>query len=111
MSDDSDSGCGLFCLPLGRKRNGLNEKSPRKDDDEIDLFDEDFDDMLRSHSVVVPGDDEFNELPTGDLLEDLYKMQMLDRNRQKVTFGEIVKDKSHRRHVVVFIRHFFCGVC
>ena len=101
-------------VPVRTKVDEWNEKRRNKKeqiyDEDVDLFEENYDSMLRSNSIVVPGDDEFDELPTVDMLEELYDMQILDRNRQKIRFGDVVQDTKHRRHVVVFIRHFFCGV-
>ncbi|KAF2153890.1 hypothetical protein K461DRAFT_292591 [Myriangium duriaei CBS 260.36] len=112
--NDSDGGCGFLCLPIGRKSKPLDEKI--KDDayseDEVDLFAEDYDDMLRSNSVVPQlQDDQFEELPTGDELEDLYKVQVVSKTREKVMFKDLTQSKDHRRHIVIFIRHFFCGNC
>lgn len=62
-----------------------------------------------SKSRLTP--EELHRLPSDDTLKDIAKVVLLDRNRNKVTFKELVNDASHRRTVVVFIRHFFCGMC
>lgn len=113
-SDNSDTGCGFLCLPIIRKRKAIDEKAAKEDavsEDEVDLFEEDYERMLRGNNVVIPGDDEFDEMPPADEIEELYKVQVIDKNRQKVLFRDLIQSKDHRRHVVVFIRHFFCGNC
>jgi len=50
-------------------------------------------------------------LPTAAELEELYQLPVLDKDKTSTSFGTLIKDPSHARHIVVFIRHFFCGNC
>lgn len=83
------------------------EKQPEENWEEDDL---DFDDPLREDSKVEMDDDEFQQMPSDSLMSDLYKVQVMDKTRRKVPFKDLIKSKDHRRHIVVFVRHFFCGV-
>jgi len=54
--------------------------------------------------------EELHRMPDDSVLKDIGKVTLLDRNRTKTTFSELVNDPSYKRTVVIFIRHFFCGV-
>jgi len=54
--------------------------------------------------------EELHRMPDVAVLDDIAKVALLDRNRNKITFRELVNDGTHRRTIVIFIRHFFCGV-
>lgn len=106
--DESSAGCGL---PFLRKSKPAGAKGKEiAVEDEIDLFEEDYDAMLRGNSASIPGDDEFEEIPGAEVMEELYKVQVVNKNREKVVFRDLIQSKEYKRHVVVFIRHFFCGV-
>lgn len=51
--------------------------------------------------------------PAKDTLEKVADFPLLDVDRKKHCFGSLWKDDEEgaRRVLVVFIRHFFCGVC
>lgn len=53
-----------------------------------------------------------NKAPTKELLEKLADIPVLDVNKKSHTFKSLYSDNEHgpRRALVVFIRHFFCGV-
>lgn len=53
---------------------------------------------------------EQDPLPTPEAMDDLLKLVILDRNRNKTPFVDLVKSTSHHRNIVIFIRHFFCPV-
>lgn len=66
-----------------------------------------------SHGVQPDALDTIQEQdppPSKDALREMLNMNVLDRYRTKVPFNSLVKDGVQRRTVVVFIRHFFCGV-
>jgi len=46
-------------------------------------------------------------LPTPDALLKASKLEVTDERGDTVPFGDLFKEK---RVVVVFVRHFFCGV-
>jgi hypothetical protein len=53
---------------------------------------------------------EFNSktLPTATQLADALKLDVIDETGAKVSFGSLIVGPG--KVVVVFIRHFFCGV-
>lgn len=53
---------------------------------------------------------EMDPPPSQQELAELYEMEVLDTMRNKHKFGTLIKDANYERVVVVFIRHFFCGV-
>ncbi|PNS16643.1 hypothetical protein CAC42_4607 [Sphaceloma murrayae] len=109
-ASEAGCGCGLVPFSFGKKRapEGAQKPEPEDNWDEDDL---DYDDPLREDSKVEADDDEFQQMPSESLLNDLYKVQIMDKTRRKVPFKDLVRSKDHRRHVVVFVRHFFCGMC
>lgn len=54
---------------------------------------------------------EMDPPPSQQELAELYEMEVLDTMRDKHKFGTLIKDANYERVVIVFIRHFFCGVC
>ncbi|EIM83215.1 uncharacterized protein STEHIDRAFT_148818 [Stereum hirsutum FP-91666 SS1] len=48
------------------------------------------------------------ELPTPQTLQEIAKVEVWDEDGNKVPFGSIYGEE---KAVVVFIRHFFCGLC
>ena len=54
-----------------------------------------------------------NNPPTKGDLEKVAQLPVLDQNRKKYTFKSLYADNENgpRRVLVIFIRHFFCGVC
>ena len=54
-----------------------------------------------------------NNPPTKGDLEKVADLPVLDQNRKKYTFKSLYADNENgpRRVLVIFIRHFFCGVC
>ena len=53
---------------------------------------------------------EQDPLPPHADIEEILNMTVMDQHRLKIPLGQLVKDKDERRVVMVFIRHFFCGV-
>jgi len=47
-------------------------------------------------------------IPDGDTLSKVSELEVTDVSGKKVSFGSLF---AKRRVIVVFIRHFFCGVC
>jgi len=47
-------------------------------------------------------------LPTADSLTEAEKLEVFDEKGTRISFGALI---SKQRTVVVFIRHFFCGMC
>lgn len=115
-SDAEMTGCSCG-LPIGNMFSS-GKKDPRAitekgGESEEDIWDDNDDfETFRAGSEQSDQDrfDRFDELPQSSVLKELYKLQVLDRNRAKVPFKTLVQSKDHRRHVVIFIRHFFCGV-
>ncbi|KAF4554867.1 Hypothetical protein D9617_3g019360 [Elsinoe fawcettii] len=113
QGSDAGCGCGVFPLSFGKKKQqpqAVTEKDPEDNWDD-DNLDEDEDDPLREDSHVEAADDDFQQMPSEALLNELYKVQVMDKTRRKVPFKDLVRSKDNRRHVVVFVRHFFCGMC
>ena len=54
-----------------------------------------------------------NNPPTKEDLEKVADLVVLDKDRKKYTFKSLYADNENgpRRVLIVFIRHFFCGVC
>lgn len=48
--------------------------------------------------------------PSDEEMEELYKSTVLDKNRIRTPFVSLVRETEQRRTIVIFIRHFFCGV-
>jgi len=77
-------------------------------DDESDALQCEID-ALREQSNG--SDDEFQEKPSQSDLSELFKMIVLDKNRNKTPFKKLIQSTPGQRNIVVFIRHFFCCVC
>jgi len=52
--------------------------------------------------------DNANILPTETSLSEAAKLEVFDEKGTKIPFGTLI---SKQKTVVVFIRHFFCGMC
>jgi hypothetical protein len=53
-----------------------------------------------------------NEIPTQDTLRKIEDFTVLDKDGKTVPFRNIYSGPNvTRRVLVIFIRHFFCGVC
>ena len=54
-----------------------------------------------------------NNPPTKEDLEKIADLPVLDKDGKKHTFKGLYADNQHgpRRVLIIFIRHFFCGVC
>ena len=54
-----------------------------------------------------------NNPPTKRDLDKVADLPVLDQNKKRYTFKSLYADNEHgpRRVLVIFIRHFFCGVC
>ena len=54
-----------------------------------------------------------NKPPTKEQLEKVADLPVLDVNRKSHTFKSLYADNENgpRRVLMIFIRHFFCGVC
>lgn len=54
-----------------------------------------------------------NNPPTKGDLEKAADLPVLDQNRKKYTFKSLYADNENgpRQVLIIFIRHFFCGVC
>lgn len=54
-----------------------------------------------------------NNPPTKGDLEKVADLPVLDQNRKKYTFKSLYADNENgpRRVLIIFVRHFFCGVC
>lgn len=52
-------------------------------------------------------------LPDDKTLNDLYALQVLDQDKDKVPFKSLISpvDGAKGRNVIIFVRHFFCGHC
>ena len=51
-----------------------------------------------------------NECPTPDELVEIAELPVQDDQGNKHSFGSVVKADGIKRNLVVFVRHFFCGV-
>ncbi|QDS76148.1 hypothetical protein FKW77_007375 [Venturia effusa] len=53
------------------------------------------------------------DFPTQEQFENAFKLDVLDKDGKKHSFGELCQDGSEgvERNLVIFIRHWFCGVC
>lgn len=55
--------------------------------------------------------DSNNDLPTPDLIREIDNYVVLDKDRKSHTFRSLYTGKhAARRVLVIFVRHFFCGV-
>jgi hypothetical protein len=52
-----------------------------------------------------------DKIPTTSDLEKFGELPIQNAEGKTLTFREIYGDSSAERHLVIFIRHFFCGVC
>lgn len=54
-----------------------------------------------------------NKAPTKEQLEKVADIPVLDANKKSYTFKSLYADNENgpRRVLVIFVRHFFCGVC
>jgi len=52
-----------------------------------------------------------DKIPTTSDLEKIGELLVRNAEGKTLTFREIYGDSSAERHLVIFIRHFFCGVC
>ena len=54
-----------------------------------------------------------NNPPTKEHLEKVADLSVLDKDRKKYSFKSLYADNDNgpRRVLIIFIRHFFCGVC
>ncbi|GAB7353832.1 hypothetical protein MBLNU459_g4202t3 [Dothideomycetes sp. NU459] len=70
---------------------------------------------LNGAAPVINGDlepiVEQDPLPTTEEMEELMKLSVLDRNRNKTPFVDLVRPNLKKRNIVIFIRHFFCPNC
>ena len=102
--------CGLSCFGTDAQEIVQNEKQTKKRK-RLSMWNGELDDPAErptSKSRLTP--EELHRMPSDDTLDDIAKVVLLDRNRNKVTLKELVNDGTHRRTIVIFIRHFFCGV-
>ncbi len=51
-----------------------------------------------------------DKIPTTSDLEKIDELQVRDAEGKSLKFREVYDDSSAERHLVIFIRHFFCGV-
>jgi len=51
-----------------------------------------------------------DQVPTAADLEKASQLTVLDANGKSYKFSEIYSDSGAERHLIVFIRQFFCGV-
>jgi hypothetical protein len=51
-----------------------------------------------------------DKIPTASDLEKIGELLIRDEEGKSLKFQEIYGDSSTERHLVIFIRHFFCGV-
>ncbi|KAF2102452.1 hypothetical protein NA57DRAFT_7658, partial [Rhizodiscina lignyota] len=53
-----------------------------------------------------------NTLPTADVLKKCAELPVYDADGKQHSFKSLVEgDGSGSKHMVIFIRHFFCGIC
>ncbi|KAK5992240.1 AhpC/TSA antioxidant enzyme domain-containing protein 1 [Cladobotryum mycophilum] len=53
-----------------------------------------------------------NEIPSAELLDEIENYVLLDRNGKTHTFKSLYTGQNvARRVLVIFVRHFFCGMC
>jgi hypothetical protein len=52
-----------------------------------------------------------DKIPTAAELEKIGQLPVQDEAGKSYKFSEIYGDLSAERHLVTFVRHFFCGVC
>ena len=63
--------------------------------------------QLPSHSSKSVMTD---KLPSTEVLDAIYELDVVDKEKQAVKFRTLVQETQSRRNLVIFIRHFFCGV-
>jgi len=65
------------------------------------------------HSADFTGDiNTNNEIPSQETLDKIANINVLDRDGRSIPFKNIYTGPNvARRVLVIFIRHFFCGVC
>lgn len=51
-----------------------------------------------------------DKIPTAEELEKIGHLPVQDEAGKSYKFSEIYGDPSAERHLVTFVRHFFCGV-
>ena len=53
-----------------------------------------------------------NKLPSTAELDKAAKLPILDVNGKRKLFGNLFTGESaSKKHLIIFVRHFFCGVC
>ena len=57
------------------------------------------------HQVI-----ESETLPSDDELKKVHGLKLLDAKGKSLNFEDLVKQTATKKTLVVFIRHFFCGV-
>lgn len=110
-SPPSSGFCGLSCFGNNDATEIIGEKSVAPRRKRLSMWNgelEDPSDMPAVKNRLSP--EELHRLPEQDVLNDIAKVTLLDKNRHKTTFGELTNDPNYKRIIVIFIRHFFCGV-
>jgi hypothetical protein len=51
------------------------------------------------------------ELPDAKALQEAGELMIKDEHGKEVTFKSLYEDKSGTQQLIIFVRHFFCGVC
>jgi len=112
-SERNNAFCGI-CM-FGRSRKAKSEKKERrrlwKKRESVwngELDGQTTDEKAAVKKTILP--EELHRLPTQETLDEVGKVMLLDRNRNKISFKEIVESAAQRRTIIIFIRHFFCGV-
>ncbi|GAB7340432.1 hypothetical protein MBLNU457_6863t1 [Dothideomycetes sp. NU457] len=111
-SPPSSGFCGLSCFGNNDATEIIGEKSVAPRRKRLSMWNgelEDPSDMPAVKNRLSP--EELHRLPEEDVLNDIAKVTLLDKNRHKTTFGELTNDANYKRVIVIFIRHFFCGMC
>ncbi|BGP35291.1 hypothetical protein JCM10296v2_007126 [Rhodotorula toruloides] len=50
-------------------------------------------------------------LPTAESMQAASECELVAEGGQKVTFGELMKQRGQKKVVVIFLRHAWCGLC
>jgi len=51
-----------------------------------------------------------SQMPSEAQLNELYALKVRDKDDKEVPFSSLVKGTAESRNVIIWIRHFFCGV-
>ena len=68
--------------------------------------------MAEKQSQYGKGKDQPHyELPNAQTLEEAGELKIKDEYGKEIQFKNLYANKQGQQNLIIFIRHFFCGVC